>query len=180
LVDWQFWNQVKNSWSPWARENPSAGGNTTTITIPRGCALYNSGIRPQHDMHRAFEEPNEYNPDLQKRPVTFDGTVKPETVIFQFQTTWDQNSRPSFATINNFPYDPKDFNPAPVQVGFFHWQETWTGTPHTEPAIVNGLVLKNNLKLKVNILFPAKTNYNAIGQMRITPARPVFDFLGFE
>ena len=158
----------------------AAQSNTTAITIPAGTALQNSGITiHQSPSVVGFPRFSPGNAGVypEKNPVTFDGTGKPQTVIFQFQAVWgsDYYFKPATATIFNFPYEPAYFKWAPVQVGF--WE---TGIGKIEQATVSGLVLKKDLQLRVKIRFPAKTNFDAVGRMTITPAKPIFDFVDFE
>ena len=145
-----------------------------SVTIPAGSALKNAD-----SIHYSPEAP------------------KPCTVVFQIPAIYNK-TKPVKVDIENFPYSPAYF-----QSG--KWQALYkekprmkaeivhnTGGPKTaiqkkieseESAnatkygrIVDGLVTKEPIALRLFPLSSARTNFNATGEMSVTPARPIYDY----
>lgn len=89
---------------------------------------------------------------LDQGKIHFMGTVQPIDVIFSIRTA---HNGATTVLIHNFPYDPKYF---------------YKRTPYT------GIETKFPLNLRAFALYKPTTNWNALGEMKITPARPVFDY----
>ena len=88
---------------------------------------------------------------------------------FQIPATYDPNSSiPVKMTIYDFPYSPNHFKRGTwvrgaKRVGF-----------QLYPLNENGLVTKEPITLRLFQGIPAKTNYDAMGAMKIIPAKPFF------
>jgi len=89
---------------------------------------------------------------LDEGKIHFTGTVQPMNLTFSIP---QGRYGGTFVSIRNFPYDAKYF---------------YKRTP------ITGVVTKLPLNLRVFPLSHPTTNWNALGEMKITPARPVFDY----
>ena len=102
---------------------------------------------------------------LNANQIHFTGTVHPIDINLAFRVA-SAVRRNVYETvvIHNFPYDPKYFyNVSPTSRGSFQ---------ASFPLIQTRLPLT----LRVFPLSHPSTNWNALGEMKITPARPDFDF----
>ena len=111
----------------------------------------------------------------------FDGAVKPQMVRFQMPAVYNLG-KPVIMTVYNFPYTPSLFRSGQVQTSITVQPErdilhiNGKTTMTSVPVIGLGLVLNKPLDLTVWALSHPITNYDAVGNARITPARPEFDF----
>jgi len=102
---------------------------------------------------------------LNANQIQFTGTVHQIDINFALRvaSVVRQNDYET-VVIHNFPYDPKYFyNVSPTSRSSFQ---------SSFPLIQTRLPLK----LRVFPLSHPRTNWNALGEMKITPARPDFDF----
>ena len=119
------------------------------VTIPAGTALLNSAA-----IHYA---PNQA-PDL---PIIL------KRAVFQIPAIYDSNTgNPVVMTISDFPYSPLHFKRGTITTKF--------AIARIASSSENGLVTKEAIVLRLFQASPATTNYDAMGVMKITPAKPNF------
>jgi hypothetical protein len=125
-----------------------------SVTIPAGTALLNEG-----SIHYA---PNK-TPNV---PTIL------KIAVFQIPAIYDpHSSEPVTMAIHDFPYYPKYFKRGTLVRG------TTRATTYNfalDPLYENGLVTKEPIALRLFQAQPAKTNYDALGAMKLIPAKPDF------
>lgn len=137
--------------------------NPISITFPKGCNLINDKFLI-----------SDVNTGRNIEPVTFDGTIRPQTVILGFPGPNPQMT----ATIYDFPYNPHIFEMGERYTGQYttlnagNNNRMATPTPVSVPA----LMLKSSLKIKVFSMSRPFTNYDAVGNATITPAKRAFKY----
>lgn len=129
-----------------------------SVTIPAGSALVNTRY-----IH--------YNPDA----------PKPCELVLQIPAIYNFNrTHPVKVGIRNFPYSPSYFQNGDWQTGYKEktgYKDVRGGTPtRYEIAITTGLVTKESITLRLFPLFPARTNFDAVGAKIVIPASPIFDY----
>jgi hypothetical protein len=103
---------------------------------------------------------------LNARVIQFKGEIKPVFVGLAFPHAKTAGQWTT-ATIEHFPYDPKYFTRT-------YGVSYSTGLP--DPRNGEIILLREPLHLRVFPLSHPTTNWTALGEMKITPARPVFDY----
>jgi hypothetical protein len=123
-----------------------------SVTIPAGSALKTS-------VHYA---PNQ----------TPDAPIILKEAVFQIPAIYNL-SRPVDMTVFDFPYTPLHFKPGTWQTGTHRNPESGVINQQI-PTLVNGIVTKEPISLRLFLAHPATTNYDAMGAMKIIPAKPEF------
>lgn len=103
---------------------------------------------------------------LNARAIQFNGEIRPISVGLAFPHAKTAIQWTTVG-IDHFPYEPKYF------------KKTYGISPYTgKPDPRNGeiIVLSAPLHVRVFPLSHPTTNWTALGQMKITPARPDFDY----
>jgi hypothetical protein len=137
----------------------AGGPNWKTIVIPENSGLLNDSV------------------------LSFDGTIKPQKVMFQIPAIYNF-SKPTIVTVNNLPYSPTMFRQGQIQTGVREvpFRDIQVNSAYgnqwkmaSEPQFRGGLILNHKLVLHVYQQSSPRTNYNAVGAMTIIPAAPIFD-----
>ena len=103
---------------------------------------------------------------LNARVIQFKGEIKPIFVGLAFPHA-KTASQWATVEIKNFPYDPKYFTKT-------YGLSYSTGLP--DPRNGEIILLREPLHLRVFPLSHPTTNWTALGEMKIIPARPDFDY----
>jgi hypothetical protein len=101
--------------------------------------------------------------------LTFDGVIRPQTVVFQIPAIYNF-SKPICAVVENYPYSPRDFISGNMQDGF-------EGVSiNRRPALIPSLLVPKTMNLRVFQTSKSTTNWDAYGHALIRPAQPLFDY----
>lgn len=125
-----------------------------TIEIPKGAAIRNSEQSwPSASLAVA-------------KKLSFDGTIRPQTVVFQIPGVYGP-TKPIYAVIFNYPYSPTDFVSGTYKEEIVHGLTS---------EIVPGIIVPKSFQIRVFQASKATTNWDALGRVTIIPARPEFDY----
>ena len=125
-----------------------------SVTIPAGSALVNSS--------RIHYAPNQ-SPDAPTIVKTAD---------FQIPAIYNLG-KPVHMMIFDFPYSPSHFKRGTWQRGIIRNPDSGIRNERI-PELADGLLTKEPITLRLFQAHPAITNYDALGAMKIIPARPEF------
>jgi len=129
-----------------------------TITIPQSAAIKNLD-----------------KPSAGVKALKFDGTIQPQTIIFQIPGIYNY-ARPTLATIYNYPYSPNDFIAGNYQVDGTQIYDPITRKIVRTPKFIPGLLVPKAMQIRVFQKSQPSTNWDALGHAIIIPAKPVFDY----